>query len=115
MSLENIRHFDAFHAHVYFDAATSERAKALCSRAGQAFNLTVGRHHEKEVGPHPRWSCQLAFARDCFDELVEWLEENRGDLTVFIHGLSDSDLADHTEHVAWLGSPEALNLEVFAR
>ena len=115
MTVESIRHFENFHAHVYFDADTTHQARTLCARAGETFDLEVGRHHEKNVGPHPRWSCQLAFAQATFSELVTWLEDNRKELTVFIHGLSGDDLADHTEHVAWLGEAVALNLDMFKR
>lgn len=113
MTLTSIAHFESFHAHVYFDAGTSEQARALCEEAATVFELLVGRHHEKSVGPHPRWSCQLAFEQEIFPDLTNWLEQHRDGLTVFVHGLSGDDLADHTEHVAWLGEPVDLNLEVF--
>jgi DOPA 4,5-dioxygenase len=112
--MDHIKDFEAFHAHVYFDEATSDMAKAICQAAGEAFTLTVGRHHEKPVGPHPRWSCQLAFSRAQLEPLVQWLETHRQGLTVFTHALSGQDLKDHTDHVLWLGEPVALKLEVFA-
>ena len=48
-----------YHAHVYYDAATRERAHALCDAAGETFGIKVGRMHDNPVGPHPRGSCQL--------------------------------------------------------
>ena len=36
-----------------------------------------------------------------------------GGLTVLVHGLTGDDLADHTEHAAWLGEPVELDLSVF--
>ena len=48
-----------YHAHVYFNAASLGRAKALCERAAATFVVKMGRVHEKPVGPHPDWSCQL--------------------------------------------------------
>ncbi|NKC00335.1 MAG: 4,5-dioxygenase [Pseudomonadales bacterium] len=113
MNLEPIHGFDAYHAHVYFGASTSGAAQKLCERAGKTFDLTVGRHHEKPVGPHPEWSCQLAFQVEIRDALIQWLDDKRRGLTVFIHGLSGNDLDDHTKHVIWLGAPVALNLKVF--
>ena len=50
-----------YHAHVYFDASTIDQARALCEQAAQLFPLKMGRVHERPVGPHPDWSCQLAF------------------------------------------------------
>ncbi|RYY99854.1 MAG: 4,5-dioxygenase [Comamonadaceae bacterium] len=76
----------AYHAHVYFDADTVAQARALCEEAGRLFQVTVGRVHERNVGPHPRWSCQLAFSADQFDRIVPWLDAHRGGLDVFVHG-----------------------------
>jgi DOPA 4,5-dioxygenase len=99
-----------YHAHVYFDAATRERAEHLCEAAGREFSLTVGRMHDKPVGPHPRGSCQLAFDKDEFAKVMPWLIENRRGLTVFAHALTGDALKDHTDHVLWLGPSEPLNL-----
>jgi DOPA 4,5-dioxygenase len=99
-----------YHAHVYFDAATRESAQLLCEAAGRAFSLTVGRMHDKPVGPHPRGSCQLAFDKDEFAKVMPWLIENRRGLTVFAHALTGDALKDHTDHVLWLGPSEPLNL-----
>lgn len=100
----------AYHAHVYFDAATREQARRLCEAAGQKFPLTVGRMHDKPVGPHPRGSCQFAFAADRLAEVLPWLIENRNGLTVFAHAETGDALKDHTDHVIWLGPSETLDL-----
>ena len=103
----------SYHAHVYFDANTLERARVLCRCAGDLFAVVVGKIHEKRVGPHPRWSCQIAFDAGQFDRLIAWLDENRNGLSILVHGLTGNDLADHSEHVSWLGEPVALNLSFF--
>jgi aromatic ring-cleaving dioxygenase len=105
--------YRAYHAHVYFDASTLERASLLCEQAGAQFGVKVGRVHQRPVGPHPSWSCQLAFSRDQFDDLIGWLETSRDGLTVFVHALTGNDLADHTEHASWLGDEVALKLSIF--
>ena len=99
-----------YHAHVYFDAADRERADRLCKEAGRVFGVTVGRMHDKPVGPHPRGSCQLAFGPELFGQVIPWLIEHRGGLTVFAHAESGEALKDHTEHVLWLGPSETLEL-----
>lgn len=103
----------AYHAHVYFDADTVAQARALCEEAGRRFGVAVGRVHEKNVGPHPRWSCQLAFRADQFDDLVAWLDAHRDGLDVLVHGLSGNDLRDHTDHAYWLGKAWPLELDLF--
>jgi aromatic ring-cleaving dioxygenase len=105
--------YDRYHAHVYFDAQTLDQAEMLCRQAGEKFNLPVGRVHQKPVGPHPAWSCQIAFEAAQFEEFIAWLEQHRHGLTVLVHGLTGDDLADHTDHAAWLGESQELNLSMF--
>ena len=105
----------AYHAHVYFDASSVAQARALCEEAGRLFDVAVGRVHEKLVGPHPRWSCQLAFSAAEFDGIVPWLEAHRGGLDVFVHGLSGDELRDHTEYAYWLGKEWPLDLGPFRK
>jgi len=103
----------AWHAHIYFDASSVEQARALARQAGERFPVQVGRVHEKEVGPHPRWSVQLAFDGATFDALIPWLDAHRGGLDVLVHGLSGDELADHTEHAYWLGRDWPLKPALF--
>ena len=107
-----VNRYQTYHAHVYFDEATRERATRICMDAAALHGVQMGRVHSKLVGPHPRWSCQLAFDADQFDRLVPWLEANRSGLTVLVHGLSGNALEDHTAHAAWLGDPAVLDLSV---
>jgi len=109
---ENV--YPRYHAHVYFDAGTVERARALCQRvAAECPSVAMGRVHEKLVGPHPRWSCQLAFDSAQFDAVIARLERGRDGLTVFVHGLTGDDYADHTAHAMWLGDAAELDLRMF--
>jgi len=105
--------FDNYHAHVYFDAATLDHARLICDEAGERFGVVVGTVHERTIGPHPRWSCQLSFERTQFQGLIAWLDEARGDLSVLVHALTGNDLADHSTHASWLGEPVELKMSVF--
>jgi aromatic ring-cleaving dioxygenase len=109
---ENV--YERYHAHVYFDAGTVEQARALCQRVADECSVAMGRVHERLVGPHPRWSCQLAFGRDRFDAVIALLDGERQGLTVLVHGLTGDDYADHTEHAMWLGDAAVLDLSAFA-
>lgn len=102
-----------FHAHVYYDESTIEQARQLCETAGQQFELTVGRMHEKLVGPHPCWSCQLAFGPEHFGTVIPWLALNRDGLVIFIHPSTGDDLQDHTKYTIWMGEMMTLNLSTF--
>jgi len=102
-----------YHAHVYFDAETVDRARAICEQAAALFDLKMGRVHERNVGPHPRWSCQLAFAPEVFAELMPWLALHRDGLIVFAHPETGDDLVDHRDHAIWMGTGLDLKLDVF--
>lgn len=103
----------AYHAHVYFDESTLALAKDLCQLADELHKVRVGRIHEKLVGPHPKWSCQIAFSSNVFDALIPWLEKHRQGLSVLVHGVTGDDLKDHTEYAYWLGEPVGLRLAMF--
>ncbi len=102
-----------YHAHVYFDASTVQAATALCEAASKRFGIAMGRVHERPVGPHPRWSCQLAFDSERFADVVPWLAMHRGEMDVLVHTRSGDDLRDHTQGAMWLGNSHPLKLEMF--
>lgn len=105
--------FAHYHAHVYFGPETVAQATALCEEAGRLFGVGVGRVHERKVGPHPFWSCQLSFDSAQFERVIAWLEQHRQGLDILVHGQTGDPLADHTIHASWLGNPAALQLEMF--
>ncbi|MEM6353003.1 MAG: DOPA 4,5-dioxygenase family protein [Cyanobacteria bacterium J06629_9] len=105
--------YEHYHAHVYFDENSLDYASSVCRKAGDLFGLKVGRVHQKQVGPHPCWSCQITFDKAQFESFIPWLEESRGDMTVLVHALTGNDLKDHTVHAAWLGKSIPLNLSIF--
>ena len=102
-----------FHAHIYFDADQLDRAQAVAAAAQERFGVPVGRFHDHPVGPHPRGSCQLTVRPEQFGDFAQWLALNRDGLTIFAHASTGEDLADHTDHVIWLGPSEQLNLSMF--
>ncbi|MDB6048069.1 MAG: 4,5-dioxygenase [Pseudomonas sp.] len=104
-----------YHAHVYFNADTLDQARVLCEEATQRFGLKMGRVHERPVGPHPDWSCQLAFEHAQLADVMLWLALNRKGLVVFLHPLTGDDLADHTEHAIWMGAVRELDVSIFKR
>lgn len=102
-----------YHAHVYFDAASRDRARRLCETARDRFGAVMGRMHERPVGPHPEWSCQLAFGVDDFARVVPWLALERDGLVVLVHPETGDELADHTRHAMWMGAVLPLDVSMF--
>lgn len=110
-----IEGINGYHAHVYFDADTVDQARTLCEAARDLLGCEMGRMHEKPVGPHPMWSCQLAFPPALFEKIIPWLALNRGGLTVFIHPETKDVIADHTDHAMWMGSIKVLNIDALRK
>ena len=100
MEFQDVSSIEKYHAHVYFDESTVAFAKDLCEEAGKIFSVTVGRMHHRPIGPHPCWSCQLAFDRARHTDLLTWLALNRNGLTILIHPLTANDLKDHTDYAS---------------
>ena len=114
MSQNNlVNNHDAYHAHVYFDEGSRDFAKTLYEQLQESFNFKVGRFHEKPVGPHTKWMFQVPFEASEFAGFVDWLESNRGELSVLIHALTGDDLVDHTQNAMWLGPSVELDLSLF--
>ena len=102
----------SYHAHVYYDADSKETAARLRAGVEARFEITMGRWHDRPVGPHPCWSYQIAFEPALFGELVPWLGLNRAGLDVLVHPNTGQDLPDHTERAMWLGESHELDLSV---
>lgn len=99
-----------YHAHVYYQAGTKDRAASLRTQIEERFEMRMGRWHDNPVGPHPTGSYQIAFAPDLFGEIVPYLALNRDGLTVFVHPDTGDDVPDHTERAIWLGEQQKLDL-----
>ena len=101
-------HISSFHAHVYYrieDEAEKTLAKHLYAdleKLGKEF-VTVGRFHEKLVGPHTRPMFNLIFTDAQFHQVVTYLQLNHHPLSVLIHPETGNDLLDHSKHALWLG------------
>lgn len=102
-----------YHSHVYFDADTLTQARELCEEAAKRFDLRMGRVHEREVGPHPDWSCQLAYRAELLNQVLPWLALNRQGLVIFTHPVTGNDLRDHRDHAIWMGAVRPLRLAQF--
>ena len=99
-----------YHAHVYFAQDTIAQARALCEAAALRFDVVMGRMHQRPIGPHPDWSCQLAFKPAVFADLIPWLAMHRSGLVVFAHPISDNEVLDHTDRAIWMGAVRPLDL-----
>jgi DOPA 4,5-dioxygenase len=105
-----------YHAHIYYDPATRERAAHLRERVAAAFPAAIlGRWHDALVGPHPQSMYQIAFPREMLAAFVPWLMLNRDGLTILLHPETGDDYIDHSAHAAWFGAVLPLRLEIFRK
>lgn len=102
-----------YHSHVYYDAKTLQQARLLCEAAAHRFGITMGRMHERPVGPHPDWSCQLAYGPGQLNDVLPWLATQRNGLVIFTHPLTGDDLRDHRDYAIWMGTVRSLDLSLF--
>jgi DOPA 4,5-dioxygenase len=102
----------SYHAHVYFDPASRDRAAALRERIAERFPVQLGRWHDGPVGPHPQAMYQVAFDTAVFPELIPWLMLNRLGLTVFTHPNTDNPHDDHLVHAVWMGEMLPLHADM---
>ena len=113
--MTDVSDIGGYHAHVYFDADSIDQARALCEATVAKFGVDMGRVHEREVGPHPHWSCQLTFPAEQFGEIIPWLNVQRDGLSVFVHPLTGDALWEHRDAQMWLGPSSPLKLEMFLK
>ena len=111
----------SFHAHIYFDGpAQRARALAIREQIGERFRVSLGRVHDRPVGPHARCMYQVSFDAATFGNFVPWLMLNRQELAVLVHPATRDERRDHLVHALWMGEmleivgPEHLATDVEA-
>jgi len=101
-----------YHAHVYYDAATKQKAAKLRDAIIGKFKVEPGGFSDEPRGPHPISQFNVIFETPEFQNLVPWLMLNRDGLDVLVHPLTDSSYNDHTANAMWLGTPVPLKTEI---
>ena len=87
-----------YHAHVYYDRSSKERAAQLRQWVEDRFagRMRMGSWHDEPVGPHVQAMYQIAFPPELFPTLVPFLMLNRMGLAVLVHPQSGRPRDDHT-------------------
>lgn len=101
-----------WHAHVYYDPATTKAVAAgLREAIAAGFPAALlGRWHDAPVGPHAAAMFQIAFPVALFATLVPYLALHRAGLSVLVHPETGRQRADHAAHAIWLGAALPLDL-----
>ena len=105
-----------WHAHVYYDPASRDRAAALREWVEARFppgsGLRMGRWHDVPVGPSA--GDDLSPSRRRCSRAAPFLALNRLGLTLLLHPESGRPRDDHTLHALWMGAVLAVKTEVLA-
>lgn len=110
----SIDQISSYHAHVYYDADSKDKAEALRTAMEAEFTQAeFGRWFDNPVGPHPDGSFQIAFAPGLFDRIMPYLALNRDGLVIFSHPNTGDDLRDHRDRGIWMGAVRSLDLSIF--
>ena len=103
----------SYHAHIYFDPATSRSvAERLRGWIGERFSVRLGAWHDKAIGPHDKAMFQVSFAPDLLSRFVPWLMLNHGGLSILLHPNTTNPRRDHLDDAIWIGEALALHGEI---
>jgi DOPA 4,5-dioxygenase len=111
---KDIAAIEDYHAHIYYDPATKDRAALLRQWVEQRFpgQMRMGSWHDQPVGPHVQAMYQIAFPPDLLPSLVPFLMLNRMGLTILLHPQSGRPRDDHTLNAVWMGEVLPVKTEV---
>lgn len=94
-----------YHGHVYFPLRFAEQAETLRQKilSERKDVIEVFPLVQRLVGPHKMPMFEIHFANK-ESGILEWLEQERGDMSVLIHPVTGGEeTLDHTERAIWLG------------
>jgi aromatic ring-cleaving dioxygenase len=100
---KDVAAIEDYHAHVYYNAASKDRAAILRQWVEERFTVRMGSWHDEPVGPHVQAMYQVAFTPELLPTLVPFLMLNRMGLTILLHPQSGRPRDDHTLNAVWMG------------
>ncbi|MCU0687867.1 MAG: DOPA 4,5-dioxygenase family protein [Polyangiaceae bacterium] len=99
----------SYHAHVYFDEDTYEKAARLRTWVIERFSVELGNWNTEPRGPHVTPSFYFGFTNDLLPVLVPWLQLNSLGLTILLHPNTEDPRADHLYYALWVNRSQPVN------
>lgn len=99
----------SYHAHIYFDEDTSEKAALLRRWVAERFLVELGDWNLTPRGPHVTPSFYFGFTNDLLHVILPWLQLNSLGLTILLHPNTDDPRADHLYYTAWINRSQPVN------
>lgn len=109
-----LREFDA---HIYYDEKNQEEVSQLRMKLIESFKtpeVFIGPMINRPIGPHPQAMFEVNFSVDQFSDVVLWLMQEHGNISILIHRLTGNDYIDHTREALWLGQTLPLDFSKFS-
>jgi DOPA 4,5-dioxygenase len=99
----------SYHAHIYFDEDTHEKAALLRRWSAERFPVELGNWNLEPRGPHVTPSFYFGFTNDLLPIIVPWLQLNSLGLTILLHPNTDDPRADHLYYTLWVNRSQPVN------
>ncbi|CAN5250006.1 hypothetical protein BH10PSE4_BH10PSE4_02850 [soil metagenome] len=99
----------SYHAHIYFDEDTAEKAALLRGWVAERFVVELGDWNLTPRGPHVTPSFYFGFTNDLLHVILPWLQLNSLGLTILLHPNTDDPRADHLYYTAWINRAQPVN------
>ncbi|MFY0578588.1 DOPA 4,5-dioxygenase family protein [Cystobacter fuscus] len=99
----------SYHAHVYFDEDTHEKAALIRKWAAERFNVELGDWNLEPRGPHVTPSFYFGFTNDLVPIIIPWLQLNSLGLTILLHPNTADPRADHLYYALWVNRSQPVN------
>ena len=99
----------SYHAHVYFDEDSYEKAALLRRWVAERFAVELGNWNREPRGPHVTPSFYFGFTNDLLAVVVPWLQLNSLGLTILLHPNTEDPRADHLHYALWVNRSQPVN------
>lgn len=99
----------SYHAHIYFDEDSYQKAALLRRWVAERFPVELGNWNLQPRGPHVTPSFYFGFGNDLLPVLVPWLQLNSLGLTILIHPNTGDGRADHLHYALWVNRAQPVN------
>nr|WP_315252179.1 DOPA 4,5-dioxygenase family protein [uncultured Duganella sp.] len=100
---------ESYHAHIYFDEDTYDKAVLLRKWTADRFSVELGNWNHEPRGPHVTPSFYFGFANELLPVIVPWLQLNSLGLTILLHPNTDDPRADHLYYTLWVNRSQPVN------
>jgi aromatic ring-cleaving dioxygenase len=99
----------SYHAHIYFDEDSYEKAALIRKWVAERFKVELGNWNVEPRGPHVTPSFYFGFTPDLHPVILPWLQLNSLGLTILVHPNTDDPRADHLYYALWVNRSQPVN------